>query len=177
MYLPFIRIFFLMYPASSYTLKSVNILYHGNSFSFSFVHTFPSFEKLQRSQAILFKDPETTSSEPLLVLVIYCYLFTSLWFQELWVPEIRVMVTDYLAHTRIFLYHSLCPALPSTFLHSSFILKILTCRNFMTLPLENRISVQALNTNSNFSRSTDYLKYFHWLLVKILCFKWLGVVI
>lgn len=35
--------------------------------SLSFVHTFPSFEKLQTSQAILFKDPETTSSEPLLV--------------------------------------------------------------------------------------------------------------
>lgn len=52
------------------------------------------------------------------------------------------------------------PCSSSTFLHSSFILKILTCRNFMTLPLENRISVQALNTNSNFSRSTDYLVLF-----------------
>ena len=66
MYQLFICIFFLMYPASSNTLESVNTLYHGASFPFSFVHTFPSFEKPQTSQAILFKDPETSSSEPLL---------------------------------------------------------------------------------------------------------------
>lgn len=78
MYQLFISIFFLMYPASTYTMNSVNTLYHGASFSFSFVHTFPSFEKPQTSPAILFKDPETTSSEPLLVLPGYPLLLVQL---------------------------------------------------------------------------------------------------
>ena len=68
MYQLFICIFFLLYPASSCTLESVNTLYHGDSFPFSFLCTFASFEKPQTSQTILFKDPETTSSESSLVL-------------------------------------------------------------------------------------------------------------
>ena len=80
-------------------------------------------------------------------------------------------VIDDLAHTRVFLYRPLHPTLSPTLRHSSFILKTLICGNFMTLPLENWIFVQTLNSDSNFHRSTDYLKYFHWPLFKNLCFR------